>query len=176
MTSQRETKARIQYSSRDALDVTVIGYCRGQSRHDLHQRTRQALNGFYGPFAMATVNASAGEVRRQALRSIRQLTAQILEIQEQFLPELLGLEAGLGGLSLGATRLVVGNGSGGVMSKERVDAIAPEKLEVAISTSTAPTVMDQAADSAPVDAQLREFLGEDAAIMAGLNPFINDLT
>jgi hypothetical protein len=28
----------------------------------------------------------------------------------------------------------------------------------------------------PVDESLREFLGEDAAIMAGLNPFINDLT
>jgi len=27
-----------------------------------------------------------------------------------------------------------------------------------------------------VDQPLREFLGDDAAIMAGLNPFINDLT
>ncbi|MEM8806047.1 MAG: hypothetical protein AAGF01_08480 [Cyanobacteria bacterium P01_G01_bin.38] len=176
MTSQRETKARIQYSSRDELDVAVIDYCRGQSRHDLHHRTRQALNGFYGPFAMAAVDASAGEVRRQALRSIRQLTAQILEIQEQFLPELLGLEAGLGGPSLGTARLVVGNGSGGVMSKERVDAIAPEKLEVEIATSTTPTAMERATDLGPVDTQLRAFLGEDAAIMARLNPFINDLT
>ncbi|EKV01595.1 hypothetical protein Lepto7375DRAFT_3766 [Leptolyngbya sp. PCC 7375] len=167
MTSQRETKARIQYSSRDVLDVAVIGYCRGQSRHDLHYRTRQALNGFYAPFAMVAVDASADEVRRQALRSIRQLTTQILEIQEQFLPELLGLEAGLSGLSLG-------NGGRGV--KERGDAIAVEKSGVAIATSTAPTVKDQAANSGPVDPQLRAFLGEDAAIMAGLNPFINDLT
>ncbi|MEL7493410.1 MAG: hypothetical protein AAGJ95_05550 [Cyanobacteria bacterium J06554_11] len=158
MTSQRETKARIQYSSRDALDVAVIGYCRGQSRHDLHYRTRQALNGFYGPFAISTSNASADEVRRQALRSIRQLTTQILEIQEQFLPELLGLDAGLGGLSLG---------NGGQGGKERGGEIA---------TSTTPTAMKHATDSGPVDSQLRSFLGEDAAIMAGLNPFINDLT
>ncbi|MBT9318055.1 hypothetical protein [Leptothoe spongobia] len=176
MTSQRETKARIQYSSRDALDVAVIGYCRGQSRHDLHYRTRQALNGFYAPFAMVAVDASADEVRRQALRSIRQLTTQILEIQEQFLPELLGLEAGLGGLSLG-------NGGRGV--KERGDAISVEKSGgaisveksgVAISASQSPTTMEKAANSGPVDPQLRAFLGEDAAIMAGLNPFINDLT
>ena len=166
MTSQRETKARIQYSSRDALDVAVIGYCRGQSRHDLHYRTRQALNGFYAPFAMVAVDASADEVRRQALRSIRQLTTQILEIQEQFLPELLGLEAVLGGLSLG-------NGGRG---KEQGDAISVEKSGVAIATSTAPKTMEQASDSRPVDPQLRAFLGEDAAIMAGLNPFINDLT
>jgi len=167
MKSQRETKARIQYSSRDALDVAVIGYCRGQSRHDLHYRTRQALNGFYAPFAMVAVDASADEVRRQALRSIRQLTTQILEIQEQFLPELLGLEAGLGGLSLG---------NGGRGGNERGDAISVEKSGVAISASTAPTTTKQAADSGPVDPQLRAFLGEDAAIMAGLNPFINDLT
>jgi len=31
-------------------------------------------------------------------------------------------------------------------------------------------------DPGPVDQPLREFLGDDAAIMAGLNPFINDLT
>ena len=167
MTSQRETKARIQYSSRDALDVAVIGYCRGQSRHDLHYRTRQALNGFYAPFAMVAVDASADEVRRQALRSIRQLTTQILEIQEQFLPELLGLEAGLGGLSLG---------NGGRGRNERGDAIAVEKSEVEIAAPTVPTTMVQTADSGPVDPQLRAFLGEDAAIMAGLNPFINDLT
>ena len=167
MTSQRETKARIQYSSRDALDVAVIGYCRGQSRHDLHYRTRQALNGFYAPFAMVEVDASADEVRRQALRSIRQLTTQILEIQEQFLPELLGLEAGLGGLSFG---------NGGRGGKERSDAIVVEKSGVAIPAPKAPTTMEQAANSGPVDPQLRAFLGEDAAIMAGLNPFINDLT
>ena len=167
MTSQRETKARIQYSSRDALDVAVIGYCRGQSRHDLHYRTRQALNGFYGPFAMMAVDASADEVRRQALRSIRQLTTQILEIQEQFLPELLGLEAGLGGLSLG---------NGGRGGKARGDATLAEKSGVAISASIAPTTMEKAAESRPVDPQLRAFLGKDAAIMAGLNPFINDLT
>ena len=166
MTSQRETKARIQYSSRDALDVAVIGYCRGQSRHDLHYRTRQALNGFYAPFAMVAVDASADEVRRQALRSIRQLTTQILEIQEQFLPELLGLEAGLGGLSLG---------NGGRGSKEQGDAISVEKSGVAIAAPTAPITIKQAA-AGPVDLQLRAFLGEDAAIMAGLNPFINDLT
>ena len=167
MKSQRETKARIQYSSRDALDVAVIDYCRGQSRHDLHYRTRQALNGFYAPFAMVAVDASADEVRRQALRSIRQLTTQILEIQEQFLPELLGLEAGLGGLSLG---------NGGRGGNERGDAISVEKLGVAIAATTAPTTMDQSDGSGPVDPQLRAFLGEDAAIMAGLNPFINDLT
>lgn len=28
----------------------------------------------------------------------------------------------------------------------------------------------------PMDELLRELLGDDAAIMAGLNPFINDLT
>ena len=123
--------------------------------------------GFYAPFAMVAVDASADEVRRQALRSIRQLTTQILEIQEQFLPELLGLEAGLGGLSLG-------NSGRGV--KAQGDAIAVEKSGVAIAASKAPITMEPTTDSGPVDPQLRAFLGEDAAIMAGLNPFINDLT
>ena len=68
MTQTSETKARIQYSSRDELDVAVIGYCRGKSRHDLHARMRSALNGCYGPFAMAAVQAPQDEIRRQAVR------------------------------------------------------------------------------------------------------------
>ena len=84
MTHAFRTKARIQYSSQDELDVAVIDYCRGRSRHDLHARTRSALNGFYGPFAMAAMDVPDDEVRRQAMRSIRQLTTQIAEIKEQF--------------------------------------------------------------------------------------------
>ena len=92
MTPAFRTKARIQYSSQDELDVAVIDYCRGRSRHDLHARTRSALNGFYSPFAMAAMAASEDKVRQQAMRSIRQLTSQILEIKEQFFPELLSLD------------------------------------------------------------------------------------
>jgi hypothetical protein len=44
-----------------------------------------------------------------------------------------------------------------------------------IEGSTAPSADSETAEG-PVDESLREFLGEDAAIMAGLNPFINDLT
>lgn len=71
MTQTSDTKARIQYSSRDELDVAVIGYCRGRSRHDLHARMRSALNGCYGPFAMAAVQAPQDKIRRQAVRSIQ---------------------------------------------------------------------------------------------------------
>jgi hypothetical protein len=173
MTNQQETKARIQYSSRDALDVAVIGYCRGQSRHDLHYRTRQALNGFYAPFAIATSNASPTEIRQQALRSIRQLTTQILEIQAQFLPELLGLEAGAGGLSSARVAIAQNQVANWPVS---ACSIATESPKAAVPPSTALTDTEKSADSGPLDAQLRAFLGEDAAIMAGLNPFINDLT
>ena len=170
------TKARIQYSSQDELDMAVIDYCRGQSRYDLHARTRSALNGFYGPFAMAAVEASADEVRRQAMRSVRQLTSQILEIQEQFFPELLSLDV----ISNSPTSLsslpYPGQGiqvaapaqANGSDSLRKVD---PDKIEIVSNPTTqAPPAVG------PVDEQLRDFLGDDAAIMAGLNPFINDLT
>jgi len=161
MTQTSETKARIQYSSRDELDVAVISYCRGRSRHDLHARMRSALNGCYGPFAMAAVQAPQDEVRRQAVRSIQQLTTQILEIKERFLPELEALDTlvppTMTDLPVGPTphHLPSANGS-------------------KASTSAAP--IKTLPDPGPVDQPLREFLGDDAAIMAGLNPFINDLT
>ena len=156
MTQMSETKARIQYSSRDELDVAVIGYCRGRSRHDLHARMRSALNGCYGPYAMAAVQAPHDEIRRQAMRSIQQLTSQILEIKEQFLPELEALNA-----PVMPTRVAI---PGGELSAKGSMASTPTE------PVTTPT------DSGPVDQPLREFLGDDAAIMAGLNPFINDLT
>lgn len=161
MTQTSETKARIQYSSRDELDVAVIGYCRGRSRHDLHARMRSALNGCYGPFAMAAVQAPQDEIRRQAMRSIQQLTTQILEIKERFLPELEAINTSvlptMTDLSVGPTprHLPSANGS-------------------TASTPAAP--IKALPDPGPVDKPLREFLGDDAAIMAGLNPFINDLT
>jgi len=161
MTQMSETKARIQYSSRDELDVAVIGYCRGKSRHDLHARMRSALNGCYGPFAMAAVQAPKDEIRRQAVRSIQQLTTQILEIKERFLPELEALDTSvlptITDLPVGPTprHLPLANGS-------------------TASTPAAP--IKALPDPGPVDQPLREFLGDDAAIMAGLNPFINDLT
>lgn len=162
MTQTSETKARIQYSSRDELDVAVIGYCRGKSRHDLHARMRSALNGCYGPFAMAAVQAPKDEIRRQAVRSIQQLTSQILEIKERFLPELEAFD----------------------------DLITPPKIDLPLvkpylrhlpsangsMASTQPKPIKTVTDPGPVDQPLREFLGDDAAIMAGLNPFINDLT
>ena len=170
------TKARIQYSSQAELDVAVIDYCRGRSRHDLHARTRSALNGFYGPFAMESVEAPAEDIRRQAIRSIRQLTSQILEIKEQFLPEVLSLDV----ISNSPTSLSYltypGQGiqvaapaqANGSDSLRKVD---PDKAEIFSNPTTqAPSAVG------PVDEQLREFLGDDAAIMAGLNPFINDLT
>jgi len=161
MTQTSEIKARIQYSSRDELDVAVIGYCRGKSRHDLHARMRSALNGCYGPFAMAAVQAPKDEIRRQAVRSIQQLTTQILEIKERFLPELEALDTSvlptITDLPVGPTprHLPLANGS-------------------TASTPAAP--IKALPDPGPVDQPLREFLGDDAAIMAGLNPFINDLT
>ncbi|MBE9113517.1 hypothetical protein IQ273_29495 [Nodosilinea sp. LEGE 07298] len=162
MTQTSETKARIQYSSRDELDVAVIGYCRGKSRHDLHARMRSALNGCYGPFAMAAVQAPKDEIRRQAVRSIQQLTTQILEIKERFLPE---LEAFDDLITLPKTALP--------LSKPN-----PRHLPSA-NSSTASTPVEPIKtlpDPGPVDQPLREFLGDDAAIIAGLNPFINDLT
>jgi response regulator RpfG family c-di-GMP phosphodiesterase len=44
-----------------------------------------------------------------------------------------------------------------------------------IEGSTAPSADSETAEG-PVDVSLQEFLSEDAAIMAGMNPFINDLT
>ncbi len=176
MTQAFRTKARIQYSSQDELDVAVIDYCRGRSRHDLHARTRSALNGFYGPFAMAAIEVPEDEVRRQAMRSIRQLTSQILEIQEQFLPELLPPDIisnsptslsslPYPGQDIQVTAPAHANGSD---SLRKVDS---DKAEMFSNASTqAPSAVG------PVDEQLRDFLGDDAAIMAGLNPFINDLT
>jgi len=161
MTQTSEIKARIQYSSRDELDVAVIGYCRGKSRHDLHARMRSALNGCYGPFAMAAVQAPKDEIRRQAVRSIQQLTTQILEIKERFLPELEALDTSV---LPTITDLLVGP--------------TPRHLPLANgSTASTPAAPIKALpDPGPVDQPLREFLGDDAAIMAGLNPFINDLT
>ncbi|MFQ4140541.1 hypothetical protein PGN35_029920 [Nodosilinea sp. PGN35] len=162
MTQTSETKARIQYSSRDELDVAVIGYCRGRSRHDLHARMRSALNGCYGPFAMAAVQASQDEIQRQALRSIQQLTSQILEIKERFLPELKGLDAPI----MPPRETLIGG--------DAHPRHLPSAKGSTASTPTAP--IKTLPNSGPVDQPLREFLGDDAAIMAGLNPFINDLT
>jgi len=161
------TKARIQYSSQDELDVAVIDYCRGRSRHDLHARTRSALNSFYGPFAMA------------AMRSIRQLTTQIAEIKEQFFPELLSPDVIFNGqTSLGALPYPAGTNGQGVQNTGPTHAnvsdsfrkVEPDKAEVFSNSSTQAHTAP-----GPVDEQLREFLGDDAAIMAELNPFINDL-
>ncbi|MBE9135659.1 hypothetical protein IQ254_00295 [Nodosilinea sp. LEGE 07088] len=161
MTQTSETKARIQYSSRDELDVAVIGYCRGKSRHDLHARMRSALNGCYGPFAMAAVQAPKNEIRRQALRSIQQLTTQILEIRERFLPEWEAFDDSITPPQT-ALPLVRPN---------------PRHLPSANSSmASTPASVKTVTDPGPVDQPLREFLGDDAAIMAGLNPFINDLT
>ena len=161
MTQTSETKARIQYSSRDELDVAVIGYCRGKSRYDLHARMRSALNGCYGPFAMAAVQAPEDDIRRQAMRSIQQLTTQILEIKERFLPE---LEAFDDAITLPKTALPLGKPY-------------PRHLPSANSSmASTPASIKTVPDPGPVDQPLREFLGDDAAIMAELNPFINDLT
>ncbi|MBE7383707.1 MAG: hypothetical protein F6J95_020090 [Leptolyngbya sp. SIO1E4] len=184
MTQAFRTKARIQYSSQDELDVAVIDYCRGRSRHDLHARTRSALNGFYGPFAMESVEAPAEDIRRQAMRSVRQLTSQILEIKEQFLPELLTLEVlangqlGSGAMPAAtvysADRASQKNGFAArppVNDSDSFRKAEPGRVELTSNSPSRPT-----SDSGPIDEPLREFLGEDAAIMAGLNPFINDLT
>lgn len=162
MTQTPEKKARIQYPSRDELDVAVIGYCRGRSRHDLHARMRSALNGCYGPFAMAAVQAPRDEIRRQAVRSIQQLTTQILEIKERFLPELEAFDDSIT-LPKKALPLVGAN-----------PRHLPSANGSTVSTPSEP--IKTLPDPGPVDQPLREFLGEDAAIMAGLNPFINDLT
>ena len=162
MTQTSETKARIQYSSRDELDVAVIGYCRGRSRHDLHARMRSALNGCYGPFAMAAVQAPKDEIRRQAMRSIQQLTSQILEIKDRFLPELETLDA-----PVIPSRVVLPVVEPHLRHSQPTQGSMASTPAVPIKTVT---------DSGPVDQPLREFLGDDAAIMAGLNPFINDLT
>jgi hypothetical protein len=162
MTQPLETKARIQYSSRDELDVAVIGYCRGKSRHDLHARMRSALNGCYGPFAMAAVQAPQDEIRRQAMRSIQQLTTQILEIKERFLPDLEALNAPI----MSPRAALIGG--------EAHPRHSPPANDPVVFTQTVP--IKTLADPGPVDQPLREFLGDDAAIMAGLNPFINDLT
>jgi hypothetical protein len=173
-------KARIQYSSQDELDVAVIDYCRGRSRHDLHARTRSALNGFYAPFAVTAIEASEDEVRRQAMRSIRQLTTQILEIQEQFLPELLSLDViSNGQASLSACSYPIGINRQGIQATAPAHAndsasfrkVEPDKAEMFSNSSTQVHTA-----RSPVDEQLQAFLGDDAAIMAGLNPFINDLT
>jgi hypothetical protein len=162
MAQTQDTKARIQYSSRDELDVAVIQYCRGHSRYDLHTRTRSALNGFYAPFAMEAAEVPVQAIRHQALCSIQVLTHQILKIKEQFLPELLNLESALGGREA-------------VHHQESAASGRLPNLGNQIEGSTVPSADSETAEG-PVDESLREFLGEDAAIMAGLNPFINDLT
>jgi len=162
MAQTQETKARIQYSSRDELDVAVIQYCRGHSRYDLHTRTRSALNGFYAPFAMEAIEVPIKAIRYQALCSIQVLTHQILKIKEQFLPELLNVETVLGGSEV-------------VHHPESAASGRLPNLGDQIEGSVAPSADSETAKG-PVDESLREFLGEDAAIMAGLNPFINDLT
>ena len=45
-----------------------------------------------------------------------------------------------------------------------------------ISNATSTEPIKTLPNPGPVDQPMREFLGDDAAIMAGLNPFINDLT
>lgn len=162
MAQTQETKARIQYSSRDELDVAVIHYCRGHSRYDLHTRTRSALNGFYAPFALEAAEVPVKAIRHQALCSIQVLTHQILKIKEQFLPELLNVETVLGGGEVVHYPAPVASGGWPNLGNQ-------------IEGFTAPSADSETAEC-PVDESLREFLGEDAAIMAGLNPFINDLT
>jgi len=162
MAQTQETKARIQYSSRDELDVAVIQYCRGHSRYDLHTRTRSALNGFYAPFALEVAKVPVKAIRHQALCSIQVLTHQILKIKEQFLPELLNLETVLGG-------------RGAIHHPEAAASGSRPNADSHIEGTTSPAVNSETAEG-PFDESLRDFLGEDAAIMAGLNPFINDLT
>ncbi|MGP1385375.1 MAG: hypothetical protein ACTS2F_17555 [Thainema sp.] len=172
MTQQPDTKARLQYSSRDELDIAVIGYCRGRSRYDLHARTRLALNGFYGPFAIANGDACEHEVRRQAIRSIRQLTLQILEIKEQFLPDLLMNE------SVGEKQIGVGwHASHQPDMKRQLHPVSrPAQRNLAQVSVSKPHEQLSEPNPKPIDEPLRQFLGDDAAIMAELNPFINDLT
>jgi hypothetical protein len=167
MTQAFRTKARIQYSSQDELDVAVIDYCRGRSRHDLHARTRSALNGFYAPFAMAAMAASEDEIRRQAMRSIRQLTTQIAEIKEQFFPESRSPNVLSGPHRLDSLPYSVD-------LKEHSTGSTSMKIVEPGKTELFPAQALPA--DGPADEKLRAFLGDDAAIMAGLNPFINDLT
>ena len=183
MVNPKATKARIQYSSRDELDMAVIAYCRGHSRHDLHYRTRLALNGFYAPFAIAFSEASNEEVRRQALRSIRQLTHQIWEIKAQFLPDASGLEAIANELTIPATLQATTTDpeSGDDHSYSAIDqqdnaSSSFTRVNLETKKQPPPTPVREVLETRPMDEPLREFLGEDAAIMAGLNPFINDLT
>ncbi|MEO0405934.1 MAG: hypothetical protein AAF289_01150 [Cyanobacteria bacterium P01_A01_bin.135] len=184
MTDSKAAKARIQYSSRDELDIAVITYCRGQSRHELHYRTRLALNGFYAPFAIAAAGAPEEDVRRQASRSIRQLQAQIWEIQEQFFPDSVGRDSTAGGLAgsgalLGAEAYRgTGNGqsNGKITQRQDSDLASSGGLRDEGQGQLHPIAVQQPSNPRPIDEPLREFLGDDAAIMAGLNPFINDLT
>jgi hypothetical protein len=162
MAQTQDTKARIQYSSRDELDVAVIQFCRGHSRYDLHTRTRSALNGFYAPFALDAAEVPVKAIRHQALCSIQVLTHQILKIKEQFLPDLLNLETELSGREAVQHQKLA--------ALERLPNLGNQ-----IEGFTAPSDDSETAEG-PVDESLRDFLGEDAAIMAGLNPFINDLT
>lgn len=159
MTDTSQPTARVQYSSRQALDVAVIHYCRGQSRYDLHTRMRSALNSCYGPFAMAATQAPPQDVRRQAMRSIQQLTDQIREIQARFLPE------------LDAPAIPVPSPIGATQRTE--PTLYPDPSPQGSTTQGQP---QPSAESVPGDPSLRDFLGDDAAIMAGLNPFIQDLT
>ena len=157
---------KLQYSSQDEMDEAVIDYCRGQSRYEAHYRTRTALNGFYSPFALAATAASKEAIRRSALRSVRQLTAQILEIQEQFLPELWEREIAHRVSSLNAST------ESSLVDLENGNRTAVQSLQ-----SPAPLPKPRVSENpaAPMDEQLRQFLGDDAAIMANLNPFANDL-
>ncbi len=152
MTHQPDTKARIQYSSRDELDIAVICYCRGRSRYDLHARTRLALNSFYGPFAMANCTNSAEILQRQALSSIRQLSNQIAVIQEQFLPERHSSEPV-------------------AQAGNRRPPISYDDGQEKTGSNSNPNAV---AGTLP-DLDLQAFLGEEAALMAGLNPFNDDL-
>lgn len=162
MTHTSKSIARVQYSSRQALDVAVIRYCRGQSRYDLHTRMRSALNSCYGPFAMAATQAPPQEIRRQAMRSIQQLTDQIQDIQARFLPEFDALAHPV-----------------------LLPTVAPQRTGPPFPQMPSPQGSPTASrieqppsspEPGPVDPSLRDFLGDDAAIMAGLNPFIHDLT
>ncbi|MBD2425556.1 hypothetical protein [Phormidium sp. FACHB-1136] len=162
MTHASQSVARVQYSSRQALDVAVIRYCRGQSRYDLHARMRSALNSCYGPFAMAATQAPPQDIRRQAMRSIQQLTDQIREIQSRFLPEFDAL----------AHPVPLPT-----VAPQRTGPPHPQMPSPQGTPTTSLIEQPQSfPEPGPVDPSLRDFLGDDAAIMAGLNPFIHDLT
>ena len=150
MTHQPNTKARIQYSSRDELDIAVICYCRGRSRYDLHARTRLALNSFYGPFAMEELAPKSDVVRQQALCSIRHLNNQIQSIQETFLSEWVAREP-------------FTQTQGPQLVEEHRDRQQDIRLVPKPVVETSP------------NRDLASFLGEEAALMAEINPFNNDL-